>query len=441
MGSTGVIAGPVLEEQAIAAVPQQGWLKGYVKWASQATDANLAYHLIGGLAVLSQSVPIDYCVPFGLSIYMPIYGLLVGNSTDSRKSTAIELARRMVKLAMPDRHGAAFGSAEAIVDELKANPQQIVFLPEYSSLLSQAEKGYANAIKTKLTECYDCAPLARRKANGKGVTVETPRLTLLCGIAPGYIERHTESVDWSEGYLARHFTILAARERYIESPVNNGAWEEQLVKYLHGLLSAGASAYEPGGYAPCEGLTPGASHLRAEWQARMTKIAADVKHKEIAPGIGRASGMVLKTAGLLAWDWGRARTGYAWKVDEEVVAAALKIADLHVQSVLAIGEWLAPDKAMRDRRRLLTLIDTKPIRRGALWTEAKMTKRDGTHLLETLIEENAIRVAHVVNGEPYYVRVRPDERRGAFYSAPEPVFDDSMAPPIGEDEVPPEAYD
>jgi hypothetical protein len=434
-------AGPILEEQAIAAIPQQGWLKGYVKWASQATDANLAYHLVAGLTVLSQSVPIDYCVPFGLSIYMPIYGLLVGNSTDSRKSTAIELARRMVKLAMPDRHGAAFGSAESIVDELHANPQQIVFLPEYSSLLAQAEKGYANAIKTKLTEAYDSAPMSRRKANGKGVTVETPRLSLLCGIAPGYIEKHTEGVDWSEGFLARHFTILASRARYIETPVNNVAWEEQLVKYLQGLLAAGASAYEVGGYAPCDGLTPGAAKLRAEWQANVAKIAADVKHKEIAPGIGRASGMVLKAAGLLAWDWGRARTGFAWKIDDEAMAAALKIVDLHVQSVLAIGEWLAPDKAMRDRRRLLTLIDAKPIRRGALWTEAKMTKRDGTHLLETLIEENVIRVAHVVNGEPYYVRVGVTERRGAFYTAPEPVFDDAIGPPPGEDEVPPEAYD
>ena len=72
--------GAILEEQARAAIPDRGWLKGYVNWASQACDANLAYHLVSGLAVLTQSVPIEYSIPFGgLSVFTPIFGLLVGS--------------------------------------------------------------------------------------------------------------------------------------------------------------------------------------------------------------------------------------------------------------------------------------------------------------------------------------------------------------------------
>lgn len=395
----------VTEEQARAATPERGWLKGYVRWAGAATDANLAYHLVSGLSVLSQSVPIDYGIPFGaLPIYCNMYGLLIGDSTDARKTTAVKLAARIAGAGLPERIGAEPGSAEAVVDELFYKPQQIVFIEEYGALLASTERGYATAIKTKWTQAYDGGRMARVKANKKGVVVDNPRLSLLAGGAPGYVERHTEPVDWTEGFLARHTTILANRERLIKKPMADRDLEDRLVTWLKAV--GALDSYAPGGPGPCLGISDEAIDLFGAWTDGLAAIGRTGRNRMISPALSRATTMAIKVAGLLAWDWGTARTGGSWMLGAEEMCAATKIVDLHVQSVLEIGEWLAPDKAMRDRRKVLSLIGVDSVARSHVLSESQMLKRAFDDVIGTLLEERVIRL-DLIDGHQWYARSDP----------------------------------
>lgn len=400
--------GPVLEEVARAAVPSRGWIKGYVNWASTATDANLAYHILGGLVALGQTVPINYTVPFGMPIATPIFALLIGASTDARKSRAIELCDHIVSQSTPKRVGIAPGSAEAVIDELEHNNQQVVFISEYAAFLAQTERGYANAIKTRWTQAYDGQRIGRVKANKKQISVETPRLTVFAGCAPGYVEKHTEPVDWSEGFFARHTVVVAKRERYIKTPQPDDARRVQLIDYAKTL--AATDAFTGEGLGPCAGFTPDAMAVRSEWEDRLRELQIEYNHLVNLPALGRAPVMAIKIAALIAWDWGYSRRGMEWRIDDEIMLAAIRIVDLHVQSTIMLGEWLAPTDAMRDRRRVLAMINAHPIRRGALIRKAQLLKREADWILGTLVEEGTIKVAHTHNGEPYY-SVVPEEDR------------------------------
>jgi hypothetical protein len=424
----------ISEEQARAAVPDRGWLKGYVKWGEGCTDANIAYHIIAGLTCLAQTVPIDFGIPFaGDPIRAPIYGLLIGASTAARKTTAVNLARRLVHAAIPERIGVQPGSAEAIIDELAAKPQQIIYIPEYGSILAQAERSYATAMKTQLTNAYDCSPMGRKKANGKGVSVESPRLSVLAGCAPGYVERHTEPIDWTEGYLARHLTVVANRERNFDDPEPNHDLEQRLVTWLKAVSKSDFYSTESP-IGPCLGFEPGAAKVRAAWQRKIDAINTDGRNRMIAAALGRVSAMGIKIAGLLCWDWGIARTGMSWQITEEAMVVALRIAQLHVDSVVEIGAWLAPTNLMRDRRTVLSLIKAEPTRRGHIMREAQMTKRDFDNIIGTLLDERTVRL-EVVDGETYYA-LDTTERSVTRPPRPETRPDPSDAPPADEEPSP-----
>jgi hypothetical protein len=433
----------ITEAQARLAIPDRGWLKAYVKWGEGACDANIAYHIFAGLSVLTQSVPHDYHVPFGAErVYVPLYSLLVGDSTDARKSTVVKQALRITRAALPDRVGAEPGSSEAVVDELFYKPQQIVFITEYGATLASAEKSYATAIKTKWTQAYDMAPLGRVKANKKGVVVDAPRLSILAGCTPDYVERFTEPVDWTGGFMARHTTILANRERHIVNPVADADLENRLIEWLKAVAKVDAYSAEAS-VGPCLGISPDAVRMRAAWSKKLDAIEKLGRNKSIAPAIHRGDTMTLKIAALLAWDWGVSRTGGSWEVTGELMAAAITIVDLHVQSVVEIGSWLAADKMMRWRRDVLALIDKKPTHRGHVIRESNLTKRDFDNIIGTLLDERTISSA-VIDSETYYARAsgvfakhadrpetRPDPSDVTLDDEPSP-FNDTMPPPVEE---------
>ena len=49
----------IREAEVLAALPPHGFVRTYVEYACQRTDANAAYHLAGALSILTQTVPLD----------------------------------------------------------------------------------------------------------------------------------------------------------------------------------------------------------------------------------------------------------------------------------------------------------------------------------------------------------------------------------------------
>ena len=75
---------------------------------------------------------------------------------------------------------------------------------EFGTFLKKSvSNSYFSEIKTRMNELFDCGPIGRRKANGKGVHVEYPRASFLGACAREYLENYTESVDWTAGIMWR----------------------------------------------------------------------------------------------------------------------------------------------------------------------------------------------------------------------------------------------
>lgn len=113
------------EERVGMALPRGGFLFQYVRHGFKSCDAHIALHVLGGLSLLTQTIPYNWALPVG-SNKPNLYGLGVARSGESRKTEAVKIARGVAELAFPGSLGEAPGSAEGLVESLRERSQQLV---------------------------------------------------------------------------------------------------------------------------------------------------------------------------------------------------------------------------------------------------------------------------------------------------------------------------
>ena len=404
------------EADVFRALPPDGFLKKYVEYATKCTDAHASYHIASGAVALAQTVPIDLHVPFGTPIHGNVFGLAVGASSTSRKSSSINVMRDILAAAVPSGVGEQPGSREALVDMLRVNARQAIIYGEFGSFLANAEKSYFTPIKTAYTECYDNAPLSRalvRTGRNTDSTVE-PRLSLIAGSTLEYLERHTEPVDWTGGFMARFLTFFADRERTYTVPPGDPTGRKTCIEHLKGLLEGFVSRGQ------CLGFDAQARKLWDDWYVSATNSAA---HPSIQGMVARAPMHGLRLALLFAWDYGQVRSGSHWYLTERELAPARAIVDLHIESVLRIAANLAPNREMRERRDVYRLVGERPTPLGQIVGQnSGLPKAKAMAYIETLLEEGLITKA-VVPGRrgAWFKRTSKAEQEKEFSLPPETV--------------------
>jgi len=381
-------------------------LRDYVDYASSCTDANLAFHIAGGLICLSQTMPETLGIPLGgIPLYANLFALCVGPSTRSRKSAAVGTAENMLKRSEVAAIPETPGSAEGMLESIRTQERILFTYDEFGAFLAQTEKGYANQIKTLLTHAYDNKPLGRALANKQRGAIENPRVSVFGGSTVSFLERHTEPADWIGGFLARFLTFYTDRERTNELQPPDGVGGEKVVMKLQTL--AGLDTFA----GPCSGFTPAARSLWVKWYHESEKRADDSTHETVA-AIYRAHAMAQKIALMLSWDRGEARTGLEWKINDEELTYAIGIVNMHIESVIEIGHKLASTKDLRDRNSVLECINGVPMTEGKIITRSKVgLKRRVREILDTLETEELIRRVSSQDGHTsLYMRVQ--ERNG-----------------------------
>jgi hypothetical protein len=394
------------EREVVKMLPTHGFLREYVRWAAARTDAHIAFHVPVALELLSQSVPLDFNFPFGSEIRANFYSLLVGSSRKSHKTTSIKLGRSVLLKAMSHQLMEQPGSWEVLIDSLRgdSNSQQLLIYPEFGAFLSESEKGYLAPLRTKLVELYDALPISRalKKNGGKKSLVERPRLSVLGGCAPGFLEEHTSSVDWTEGFFARFYIISAERERTMELPSIDDEERDRLAALL---LEYRKTQGENGTMmAPCLGFSKEAGELWVEWQQQLEIL--DSRQLQIAAALAGVHDHAMKMAALLEWDIGRGRSDTAWYVGPEAVQIALNFAQLHIDSVFEIAKNFAGDRDMQIRRRILAAIKETPTSLGDILLTSKVIKKRAREFIETLIEEGLVEPVSSDDPEEHGIRFK-----------------------------------
>ena len=387
------------EAEVVNALPHEGFLLNYCAWARPQTDAPLAYHLATGLALLAASAPADLCVTYaGPPTHANLFTLVVGRSGEDRKSSATGIGYGLLKDVAPSLVADEPGSWEGFVDSLQTQPAKLIYYSEFGSFLqsSQNNGGYFGTLKTKYNEAYDARPMTRVLANGKVSRTDNPRVTLLGACATPYLEAHATPLDWTAGFMGRWLLMYAHRERTYPRGQPAPAHVETWLRA--DLLSRT--------YTPSAGPWVGFS---GRTEQRWTEWFHDVNNRPLPEHVigirSRVPTIAMKCALLLAWDYNPdVRRGIPWAFDEGTLEPAIRIAELHFQSVVALFEVLAESKDMRDRRRVLDVLYGGPLPFGAIVKASKLLKRRCQELIESLITEGTV-IPLTRDGDVLYLRL------------------------------------
>src|SRR3989337_2802630 len=131
----------ITDKQVLDALPPNGFLRSYVRWAGRWLEAGTAFHVSAGLALLAQSVPTEMEFPGVTKTRANLYALLVGPSSVSQKTRSIQAAESVLQEALPGSIMTRPGSPEACIEAISDRVPQILFYEKFGSFLQGTKKG------------------------------------------------------------------------------------------------------------------------------------------------------------------------------------------------------------------------------------------------------------------------------------------------------------
>ena len=201
----------IISEDEIAQL-EDGFLDDYIKWASSVTDANEVYHELCGAMLLSSVLADKLHLELSFTtLYPNLWGLVLGESTLTRKTTAMELAMGFVnqidEQSVISTHDA---SAEGMIKSLADRSEKIsiYYRDEVAGFFhAMATKSYLAGMPETLTKLYDVPPVMVRPLSKETITVKKPIFVFFGG---GIQDRVYETVNedfFFSGFLPRFLVV------------------------------------------------------------------------------------------------------------------------------------------------------------------------------------------------------------------------------------------
>lgn len=389
-------------------VPADSFLKTYVCWALTQTDAPAAYQVLGALSCLAVSAPDDFGMYFaGGMLRTNVYGLAIGRSGEERKSTAVKLARNLLKDTYLDWSAPEPGSVAALREILAATPKTLVTYEEFGKFLAQAHGigGVHDTLKTAYTDAYDCSDLSHH-LKGKRTRIEHPRLSLIGGCSTAFLEMYTTVTDWTGGFLRRFMTFYAERE---DNKPKGGFVHVDADLAVRAWLLNRFTPKVP--LKPCSGFDDAASVRWDAWHNDVTNRALPSK---IVGARASVPPMALKVAMLLAWDYDpNVVAGNDWQITRAVLDPAILIVEMHLKSVVALSAVLTENQYGMDSRKITQACLAEAdegrtlVSLGTIINKARMKKRLALEMIESMVEEGVLFATSDAGGRLFYSLMHP----------------------------------
>ena len=235
--------------------PPGHFVRDYLDYAASRTDAAHPYHEAAALALLALAIPNvrAHLAPYPHGLPANLYLLIIGDSTRSRKSTAISLAADIATAAIPGSRVPDAFSPEAFAEALAQRPRNsTLWAPDEfgETLLKLRNSRYMSGLTGLLLTLYAGNDYEVRRHSkrikGGGSEVDTdrieqPNLTILGATTPAIFEGLTEAEVLS-GLLPR-FAIInptakPPRKPFYAIPEGIETQRNRLVQRLHGIYAA-----------------------------------------------------------------------------------------------------------------------------------------------------------------------------------------------------------
>jgi hypothetical protein len=191
-------------------------LDEYRSWASAATDALPAFHDISILIVLSAIVSTSVRIETNIGSIAPnLWGLILGESTLTRKTTAMRMALDFLIAIDPEMIVATDGSSEGVLQAVSERPNKssIFHKDEVSGLFdSMMRKDYMAGMQETLTHLYDVPPIYRRRLRKETIHIESPAFIALFGGTPDRVYASINDSFVFSGFLPRFLVVEGNRK-------------------------------------------------------------------------------------------------------------------------------------------------------------------------------------------------------------------------------------
>lgn len=348
----------IKEERVLALFTQldpNGFLARYLRYAGTQTDAPLSYHVGVGLSLIAAVAPEHLRVEFGAQSQLTnIWVCLVGASRAARKTASIGLGTKLLRLVAPDRLRTRPGSVEGLEEDMEVQGTRVIVYPEFGEFLSRSSsKGqHMAALREKFTELHD-GDSQTKTLSKRSVEIPNPRLSILAGVTPTYIDEYTSRLDWMGGFFGRFIILYAQRERtYPLAPPEDPKRKEDALESLEDLLHKTVG--------PCVGLTPEARVAYLEWHRSLQGRVEKMDSNEAAKAtIEAVPNFALRIALLLGFDRPEIRQD-AWVIPTATLKAAILTAEMHFDSALWVLDRLGGSVWGRHRREVLEALGDQP---------------------------------------------------------------------------------
>ena len=209
------------------------YLQLYKEFCEEITDAPPNYHDHIGLLTVSLVLGNQIYLPFGdTRIYPNMWMILLGSSSFSRKTTAINIGKRLVSEVCPDRIYPNEFSHEKIQGLFKDRPAGCFFFSEFVTLMGLLSRDYLSATKGFLTDLYDSPYSYTRETLKSTVTISNPAISIASATTQEWFTDKMKESDVLGGFIPRFLMVMPSKKtRSIGIPPMADQTKRETLKY------------------------------------------------------------------------------------------------------------------------------------------------------------------------------------------------------------------
>jgi hypothetical protein len=365
--------------------PQPSALMLYEQYWTPTTDAPREYIIPCGLSTIGTAISNRIFIPFGGDrIYPNLWNVLLGPSSTFRKTTTVKQARRTLArlsdgqgdtLLLPDEF-----SKESLVARLADRAQGLLTFSEFSGALAAFGRDYMSGIKELLADLYDSPSKYERIVGQKTLVATDVCISLLAASQTDWLLEKLRESDIRGGFMARMtFWPAFYKRRFMAIPPEpDGRVGNELIRHLNDIRGLQGALTIPST----------ARDRYAVW------LEEHERELESLPGAGnlgpfwsRLSVTTLKMALIL-----NAATAGTLVLDDSALESAIALTEF-LKAALGhlFREEMAFTKGMRDRKKVLAMIDRRPgIQFRDISRNANLLKRELDPVIETIVAEQLV---------------------------------------------------
>lgn len=407
---------PLIMPKIYEGDPHESIIDKYKDWATEATDAVEEYHELAVVILLSSLVAKGIYLNTSFGKVIPnLWGLLLGDSTLTRKTTAMKMVMEFLHDIDQEAVVATDGSVEGILTALASRPEMVsvFFKDEVAGFIDSInKKDYLAGMPETLTQLYDVPEFYSRRLRKETLIISSPVFIFFGGGIRDKMYGILSDQYVISGFLPRFLIVGGDADLSRIRPATPLVAEvgekrrvlRQLFQELHLVYNEPAKVEIPGGHfsVPTSTeveLTDDAWKYFQKIQMQMAKSAAESSFAMVAqPTFDRLAWSALKMAMLFATTRQKPRNGKikANKKDLETAAYYIqKWAPHAIDLITNVGRGAD----QRLVHRLYEHIKRRPgVTRSELSRHHHLNKKQLDLVLDTLLDRGQISVQRVGNG-------------------------------------------